>query len=175
MQDPADRVIDELFGDLKERQPGSKKTLADTRPDLVEKANRARHGVTTSDDNEEELPPWEEFAVELGGRKYYTTGALAVALNRSVVTIRRWERTGVIPKPPFRTRRSTAKVGTLTTKGSRLYLESHVVGLRHIAIQTGFLDAPPGTRLPDAFASKASKLFTVIHNKEKKTHAQAKR
>lgn len=65
----------------------------------------------------------------------YTIGQLAAVLGRTPVTIRRWEREGVIPVAPF-TAPSEHKEGV-----RRLYSEAHMLGIVNIAREEGLLDS----------------------------------
>lgn len=68
-------------------------------------------------------PPFR--VIEVGSKQntesLVTIGALAKALGVSVITIRFWERKGLIPKTPFRTK-----------KGDRLYSPKQIEGIREI-------------------------------------------
>lgn len=57
----------------------------------------------------------------LGGEEVevFTIGALAVALEKEIVTIRLWERKGYIPRAPYRLRSKTVK--GQKTGGNRVY------------------------------------------------------
>lgn len=58
-------------------------------------------------------------------RDFYMIGALASALNRSVVTIRKWEHRGVLPTAPYRFR------------NRRLYSKAQIEGVVKIAEEEG--------------------------------------
>lgn len=57
----------------------------------------------------------------LGGKEVevFTIGALALALEKQIVTIRLWERKGYIPRAPYRLRSKTLK--GQKTGGNRVY------------------------------------------------------
>lgn len=67
-------------------------------------------------------------------REFFPIGSLAAALNRSVVTIRKWEKKGLLPKPRFGM--PTAALGGRV----RLYTRDQIVALRDIALEEGLLD-----------------------------------
>lgn len=89
--------------------------------------------------------------------EYFTIGALAKALHREPVTIRRWEREGILPKPPFN---KPGKDGD--TRGRRrLYTRAHVEGLVKLAIHHGIL--PETWRaIPPQFTEEAINLYRGI-------------
>lgn len=69
------------------------------------------------------------------GTGFYTIGVLAKVLNRSQVTLRKWEHDGTIPKPTF-IRASSDPRGR-----RRLYTKDQILGIREIAAQEGLLMA----------------------------------
>jgi hypothetical protein len=101
--------IDAAFADL-EYIPGSKKK----RRDLDPKVSRRKNGESNG---------WDANPVvkTLGGveTEVFTIGALALALEKTIVTIRLWERKGYIPRAPYRLRSKTLKGEK--TGGNRVY------------------------------------------------------
>ena len=101
--------IDAAFADL-EYIPGSKKK----RRDLDPKVSRRKNGESNG---------WDANPVvkTLGGveTEVFTIGALALALEKTIVTIRLWERKGYIPSAPYRLRSKTLKGEK--TGGNRVY------------------------------------------------------
>jgi hypothetical protein len=101
--------IDAAFADL-EYIPGSKKK----RRDLDPKVSRRKSGESNG---------WDANPVikTLGGieTEVFTIGALALALEKTSVTIRLWERKGYIPRAPYRLRSKTLKGEK--TGGNRVY------------------------------------------------------
>jgi len=101
--------IDAAFADL-EYIPGSKKK----RRDLDPKVSRRKSGESNG---------WDANPVvkTLGGveTEVFTIGALALALEKTIVTIRLWERKGYIPRAPYRLRSKTLKGEK--TGGNRVY------------------------------------------------------
>lgn len=72
----------------------------------------------------------------IGGtpREFYSVGQLAAALNRSPVTIRKWERLGYIPIASFRT------PGNVRQKARRLYSREQLEIIVSIAADEGLMD-----------------------------------
>ncbi len=103
-----DEII-EAFKDL-EYIPGSKKKRREINP----KVSRRKSGETNG---------WDENPIikTLGGKEteVFTIGALAQALEKTIVTIRLWERKGYIPRAPYRLRSKTLK--GQKTGGNRVY------------------------------------------------------
>lgn len=103
-----------------------------------------------------DIPPWKlrarvmQIMVEGTPVKLsvFTVGALAMALNRQVVTIRKWEAVGWIPKPRLRHK-----------YGTRYYTEAQIEGLVQLAEKHGVLD-PRWRRTPPLdFVREAFSLF----------------
>jgi hypothetical protein len=101
--------IEKAFADL-EYVPGSKKK----RRELGPKVSRRKVGESNG---------WDANPVikTLGGKEteVFTISALALALEKSIVTIRLWERKGYIPRAPYRLRAKT--LGGKKTGGNRVY------------------------------------------------------
>ena len=104
--------IDAAFADL-EYVPGSKKKRRE--PDA--KVSRRKIGESNG---------WDANPIvkTLGGTdtEVFTIGALAAALEKTIVTIRLWERKGYIPRAPYRLRSKTLKGEK--TGGNRVYTRS---------------------------------------------------
>jgi hypothetical protein len=102
--------IEKAFADL-EYLPGSTKKK---RREEDPKVSRRKSGETNG---------WDENPIikTLGGQEteVFTIGALAQALEKSLVTIRLWERKGYIPRAPYRLRSKTLK--GQKTGGNRVY------------------------------------------------------
>lgn len=101
--------IEKAFADL-EYIPGSKRKRRD--PD--EKVSRRKSGESNG---------WDKTPIikTLGGveTEVFTIGALALALEKTIVTIRLWERKGYIPRAPYRLRSKT--LAGKKTGGNRVY------------------------------------------------------
>jgi hypothetical protein len=104
--------IDKAFADL-EYIPGSKKKRRDPDP----KVSRRKAGESNG---------WDENPIlkTLGGveTEVFSISALAHALEKTIVTIRLWERKGYIPRAPYRLRAKTLKGAK--TGGNRVYTRS---------------------------------------------------
>jgi len=99
----------ESFADL-EYAPGSKRKRREPDP----KVSRRKSGESNG---------WDASPITkmLGGKEteVFTIGALAQALEKTIVTIRLWERKGYIPRAPYRLRSKTLK--GQSTGGNRVY------------------------------------------------------
>lgn len=104
-----DDEIAKAFADL-EYLPGSKKKRREPDP----KVSRPKRGENNG---------WDENPIikTLGGEdvEVFTISALAQALEKTIVTIRLWERKGYIPRAPYRLRAKTLK--GQKTGGNRVY------------------------------------------------------
>lgn len=102
--------IEKAFADL-EYLPGSKKKRKDPDPKV---SPRRKAGESNG---------WDENPIikSLGGKdtEVFTISALAQALEKTIVTIRLWERKGYIPRAPYRLRSKTLK--GQKTGGNRVY------------------------------------------------------
>jgi len=101
--------IETAFADL-EYIPGSKKKRREIDP----KVSRRKSGESNG---------WDSNPIikTLAGKEtqVFTIGALAQALEKTIVTIRLWERKGFIPRAPYRLRSKTVK--GQKTGGNRVY------------------------------------------------------
>lgn len=83
--------------------------------------------------------------------EFFTIGALALALNRQVQTVRLWERQGKMPKATYR---------TAGKKQNRLYTRAQIEGIVAIATEEGLMD--PTVKKPLAktrFSERVLRLF----------------
>ena len=109
---PGLRGEDEILESFKDLEyiPGSKKKRRE--PDT--KVSRRKSGETNG---------WDANPIikTLGGNEteVFTIGALAQALEKTIVTVRLWERKGYIPRAPYRLRSKTLK--GQKTGGNRVY------------------------------------------------------
>jgi hypothetical protein len=105
----SDEELEKAFADL-EYIPGSKKKRKEADP----KVSRRKSGESNG---------WDENPImkTLGGKEVqvFTIGALAHALEKTIVTVRLWERKGYIPRAPYRLRSKTVK--GQKTGGNRVY------------------------------------------------------
>lgn len=99
--------------------------------------------------------------LKMGGvdREFFTIGHLAQALNRRPVTIRAWEREGVIPKATIRKPSDDAR-GV-----RRLYTREQVEGLVQIAGEEGLLKGDYRSIQNTEFTQRAFELFRELASK----------
>lgn len=106
----SDDEIEKAFADL-EYLPGSKRKRKEPDPKV---SRRNPSGESNG---------WDSSPIikTLGGKEteVFTIGALAQALEKTIVTIRLWERKGYIPRAPYRLRSKTLK--GQKTGGNRVY------------------------------------------------------
>lgn len=88
--------------------------------------------------------------------EFYRIGNLARALNRSAVTIRKWQANGLIPPPDF-------KLPTKALGGKiRLYSRAQIEGLRNIAAEEGILDDTAKAITHTKFEERAWVMFEEL-------------
>lgn len=144
-------VID-LFGDLAE--------------DVEEFYPGSRHAIVRHPNRVPDSPPdpdrWDAKPkiLKVGGvdKEFFTVGQLALALGgRKPVTIRKWERTGVIPKPTF------VKPSDDPRGQRRLYSRAQVEGMRKIAEEEGVLSTHAARRITQTqFTERVVALFREL-------------
>lgn len=144
---------DEAFEDIAETTdyyPGSRQPILrhPNRP-----AEEGRKRVTGID------PEWDAkprlFAVNGSEKEFFTVGQLASALGRRPVTIRMWEREGIIPKATFQ-----IKAKNDDPRGRRrLYSRAQVEGLVKIAMEEGVLITHLRPLSETRFTERAIALF----------------
>lgn len=111
---------------------------------------------------EESISKWDAkpFVFLVGGKEteFFSIGQLGKALgNRSPVTLRKWEREGILPKSPY-TKPSSDPRGK-----RRMYTRAMVEGLVKIAREEGVLWPDKGRRLSETmFQAKAVTLFKSL-------------
>lgn len=135
---------DEEFRNLAdERYPGSRHT----RRSLQETRRQAK---AVADEGAWDAKP--VFKVINGVRtELFSIGALADALGKAVVTVRLWERKGVIPKAQYRTPNKNGK------GGRRLYTRAQIEGIVMIAQQEGMTN--PRAEYTQTFTARCVDLF----------------
>jgi len=104
-------VVDKMFKDLDEFYPGSKRKRRPVNPQ-AQKRKPKEEGAWDSEPMIKKLPNGKE--IEL-----FSAGALCLALNRPLVTLRLWERKGYIPRAPYRLR--SMMVNGVKKPGWRMY------------------------------------------------------
>lgn len=93
------------------------------------------------------------YHVDGRATEFFTIGAVARALKREVVTLRKWEQKGYLPKPRYR---SPGK----GIKQDRLYTREQVEGLLRIAREENLLDPKKKMRINQTnFPARARALF----------------
>jgi len=85
----------------------------------------------------------------------YPIGALALRVNRDVLTIRRWEHLGIIPQPMFR------DTPTCKQKGRRLYTREEIDAIVSAAQECGI--KPRESIANTRFAESVAKKITELH------------
>lgn len=138
-------AIDSMFGDMDERYPGSRHT------------RRAPVASRPAED------AWDAKPVVkmVRGVKWelFTVGQLGQALGgRAAVTMRLWERDGVLPRARIRLANKNGK------GGRRYYTREQVEGLRSLAAQLGML--APRSPIDKRFAPAAVELFRSLEQKK---------
>lgn len=97
---------------------------------------------------------------QINGRPFecYTIGTLAKALDdRSPVTIREWERLGLIPKPTFRSSKVQGE------GKARLYTREQIEGVVEIAKDEGIFPRSSKKKIRSTrFTSRVTELFRAI-------------
>lgn len=143
-------LLDE-FRDMPEFYPGS------SRP-IVRHPNR-------DVERRFDKPQWDDrpTVLKVGGKamEFFTVGQLGEALGgRRAVTIRKWERTGVIPNPTFR------KPSEDPRGQRRLYSRAQVEGMIQIAEEEGVLQ-PYSRAIKDTnFTARVIDLFRTLQEQD---------
>ena len=99
-------------------------------------------------------------------REFFKIGHLANALNRAPVTIRSWEKKGVLPISPYRTPAPRVSTVNGSPKGKRLWVRAQIEGILRIAREEGCIvnddQSPPTPR----FTARVQQLFQAIREQE---------
>lgn len=89
-------------------------------------------------------------------REFFTIGQLALALGRKPVTIRKWERLGIIPFPTFR-------FPSDDPRGQRrLYTRAQIEGILKIADEEGILKDHTRAVTKTQFTARVVDLFREL-------------
>lgn len=96
-----------------DKAPGSRHARREDTPDAQKKRARA-FGETNGWDEDPTIRTLNGIETEL-----FTVGALAKALEKSIVTIRLWEKNGYIPIAPYRLR--SKELNGQKVQGNRVY------------------------------------------------------
>lgn len=136
--------------------------------DLYPGSRRVRRGLGREDDPDETAGtedidailssvPSRTMTVRGEEVEFWSISALALALGRQVVTMRKWEQRGHLPAAPYRSRGE---------KQDRLYTRAHIEGIRAIAMEEGLIDAAGDAvkrRFSDTnFVPRVRKLFALL-------------
>jgi hypothetical protein len=139
----------DAFADVQEYYPGSRRPI-------VRHPNRTESSMPDPD-------RWDAkpkvLKVKGEDVEFFTIGQLGLALGgRKPVTIRKWERTGVIPKPTFR------KPSEDPRGQRRLYTRAQVEGMVRIATEEGILDRHAKPITQTDFTERVIALFRELAN-----------
>lgn len=134
--------------------------------DFYPGSKRTRKIYDDADPNISDLPQ-EDLQLDLGRSKNYLVGnklvelfpigAVARALNRKPVTVRKWESDGIIPNSPY-------MMKSRDSRGQRrLYSREQIEALRRVAEEEGVLTPSAGGKWKPIeqtdFRAKALKAF----------------
>lgn len=125
-------TIDNMFGDMDEYYPGSKRKRRSPNPDAKPK-RKISENSWDSDAQLKKLPNGN--VIEL-----FSAGAMAQALGRPLVTLRLWERKGYIPRAPYRLKSMMVK--GVKKPGWRMYSRAIVETTIESFRSRGLLEAP---------------------------------
>ena len=132
---------------VKEYYPGSRKPI-DRLPTPTSQNHGGYYGVDPGWDNKP-----REYTMNGVKQDFFTIGQLALALGRRPVTMRLWEREGIIPK-------ATYQVSSETANGRRrLYSRAQIEGLVVIAIEEGIIISHQRPISATNFTARAVELF----------------
>jgi hypothetical protein len=145
MTGPAPDGIEDFFADLRD-YPGKRKPIGrEPKPPP-------------------EAPAWDAKSrmKYLNGvkREFFTIGHVALAMNRSIHTIRWWEKHEIIPPAPFRD--SKPRKSKLKEAGDRLWSREHVEAMVRAAQEEGVLDGKQPSR---AFTAKIVRAFLALQQR----------
>jgi hypothetical protein len=101
-----------------DRIPGSKKPRRDSTP-VADKRRKQAMGESNGWDENPTIKTLKGVETE-----FFTVGALALALDKKVVTIRLWEKKGYIPGAPYRLRSKT--LNGKKVEGNRAYTRAQI-------------------------------------------------
>jgi hypothetical protein len=101
-------------------------------------------------------------------KEFFTIGHLSLALNRATVTIRSWEKKGVLPKSPFRSPPPRVSTVNGDPKGKRLWTREQIEGILDIAEQEGCIVDARQSPPTKEFTARVQQLFNEILSEETK-------
>jgi hypothetical protein len=146
----ADPILDR-FSDL--NWPGKRKPV-----------NRDLTPVTDKTDQ-----GWDEkpttYTVNGAPMEFFTISHLSAALGRSIVTIRSWEKRGLLPRTPYSSPKPKGdSLPNVVRKGRRLWTRDQILGILAIATEEGvILNGKPPT---EKFALRVLELYKTLIQKE---------
>mgnify|MGYP003351108179 CR=1 FL=1 len=126
-----DDLVDNMFSDLDEYYPGSKRKR---REGVEVKVSQVQEKTWDKHPYKKTLPSGEDIEM-------FTIGALADALGRPIPTIRMWMKEGILPPSPYRLPTKKDKNGE-DHKGRRLYTRDMIEAAIKIFTDTGLIDQP---------------------------------
>lgn len=127
-----DSEFSQIKQETPEYYPGSTKAIV-RHPNRVATPRRRATGMDPEWDSKPRI-----YETEDGATEFFTLGQLARALGRQSVTIRKWERDGVIPKAQYQV---PGRDGSVHGR-RRLYTRKQVEGIVRIAEEEGlFVDS----------------------------------
>lgn len=120
----------------------------------------------SSEESDEDDPIWDDsprtYAVKGKETKFYTISALATALRRKTVTMRKWEKKGYLPEARFRSPGAGKKQ-------DRLYTRPQIEGLVAIAKEEGLMQPQKKMRIDQTkFPERAHRLFEALEQRSTK-------
>jgi len=149
--------VDQFFSGLDDFYPGSKKKRRPVDPNAKPKKVK-EEGSWDTNPQVKKLPNGN--VVEL-----YSAGSLCQALGRPIVTLRLWERTGYIPRAPYRLK--SIIVDGVKKPGWRMYSRAMIESTVKIFNSRGLLDSPriDWNRYPD-MSIELAESWKAIHDQE---------
>jgi len=140
---------EEFRGIAKEYYPGSSRTR---------EVGGVKRPSSKPDDADWDRHP-KRFKIAGVEQEFFGIGALAEALEREPVTIRKWERDGVIPRATFR-------LPSADPRGARrLYSRAQVEGIVALAGEEGLMNPAKRPALAKTqFPTKVKTLFEELRN-----------
>lgn len=148
--------VDKLFSDLDDYYPGSKRKRREPNPNA-----KPVKQLSTAWDSEPQLKTLPNGkSIEL-----FSAGALSLALNRPLVTLRLWERKGYIPRAPYRLK--SVIVAGVKKPGWRMYSRAIIEATVESFQSRELLGAPrvDWNRHPDLSIELMEK-WSMIHTQE---------
>lgn len=122
-----------------EHYPGSKRKRRESIPMRRSRLRAEREEVRANESWD--ARPWLKHLPDGREVEMFPIGALAKALQRNSVTIRRWIRLGLLPRASYQTR---PLAGTRGDAGRRLFTRRQIEGIAQVAKEEGLLgDNPP--------------------------------